>query len=316
MKKLISLIVIILFFSCASKKKEVVKETPEKCIKPQNEVVLYNIDLDKMITSRDYLYKLHKFPFISEDADLDFKGHFPVEFYQRMKYNFKAKELKNVDFWKLKIYPYSLDVIYVKPVWLEDFKRVDDNLLDNLCYTFNISKREEEILLWWLKNGGVLWLETGIYATGFEYIKRDGTINLKKIKNKIFNVTKNLKFFDYNVQTTTFTQKSFQSISLTSGVKFVYFNNLKVDNMIFKDIKKLKVVLKYPIETFFTLKAKGLITYKGLPLLNVLSYGKGLIIMMLPFDYLDANFDGELLRWKLLEFINSYYENLKNKKKK
>ncbi len=306
--KLILLISIIIFTGCGGEKK-IVKNEEQNPLITGEKVIIYNVDLDKLLNTSDIYKKLHEFPFISEEANLDFKGHFPIEFYQSFNYPIRAKELRNVDFWKLRMYPYSLDIIYVKPIWLEDFKYASNDLFEDICYTFNLSKKEQYILDWWIRNGGVLWVESGIYATGFENINKDGTINIKAITHRILNLVSNLHFIQYPVSTITYISHK-KSLTATTR-ETIIFNNLKSNLPIFNEIHHLEIKLKYPIQTFFYIpKNKGAIQDKyGRNIVNIINYGKGKIIFLFPFEYTDAYKDGELLRWRLIQYIYSHTES-------
>ena len=283
----------------------------DKTLQESTTVKIYSIDIDKLNNSNNVYARLHDFPFISTDAMLDFRGNFPIEFYQSMRrFKVNAKNIKDVDFWKLRDYPFTLDVIYVKPVWLENFKYVSNDLFENICYSFNLSKREQAILKWWLKNGGILWLETGIYATGFEELTKYGRVNLKIIKKKINVLTNNLHFIDFPVSTITYISK----YTTLSGYKpkTITFRNIKISRNFFKDIDSLKIILRYPVETFFSIPKGSIIEDRyGNPMLSIIPYYEGKIIFLFPFEYVDSYRNGELLRWKLLQYIYSepHYSN-------
>ena len=281
-----------------------VKDSKNTLLKSEN-VKIYNIDIDKMLKENGYYKKLHEFPFISSNAVLDFRGNFPVEFYQSFDFNVKAKNLKDVNFWNLRDYPFSLDVIYVKPIWLENFKYVSKDLFENICYSYNISKREQEILKWWIKNGGIFWVESGIYATGFENIHRDGTINLKAIKRRVYKLTNGLHFLEFPVKTSVYLQKSKELTTYRENI--VTFNRLRIRDNFLKSVKVLQIKLNHPIEALFSISYKPVIRDgAGRPLLSITPYAGGKIIFLFPFEYVDSYKDGELLRWKLLEYIYTH----------
>jgi hypothetical protein len=258
-----------------------------------------------LLKENGYYKKLHEFPFLSPDAMLDFRGNFPVEFYQSFDYNVKAKDLKDVNFWNLRNYPYSLDVIYVRPIWLDNFKYVSKDLFENLCYSYNISKKEQEVLKWWIRNGGILWVESGIYATGFENIHRDGTINIKAIKKRIYRLTNGLHFLEFPVKSRVYVSRNKQLTTYKKNI--LTFSNLKIKENFLKEIKVLQVKLGHPIEALFSLNYKPVIKDgQNFPLLTIAPYSEGKIIFLYPFEYVDSYKDGELLRWRLLQYIYTH----------
>jgi hypothetical protein len=62
--------------SCAERD-AVVKDADNSMLKNEN-VKIYNINIDRLLKENGYYKKLHEFPFLSPDAMLDFRGNFPV----------------------------------------------------------------------------------------------------------------------------------------------------------------------------------------------------------------------------------------------
>ncbi len=296
------IIFILSIFGCSGK--DQMLNNLDKSLMQSTTVKIYDINLDKLSRTQGIYKRLHEFPFISTDPMLDFKGNFPIEFYQTKNYHINAADIKDVDFWKLRDYPFILDVIYVKPIWLENYKYVSKDLFENICYSYNISKREQAVLKWWLKNGGVLWVESGIYATGFEKLTKYGRVNLKFIKHRINILTNNLHFINFPVSTVTYVSKYISISGYTP--KTISFNNLKITDSFFNGLESLKVILRYPVETFFSIPEGAVIKDRaGNPLVSIIPYYEGKIIFLFPFEYVDSYKNGELLRWKLLQYIYS-----------
>ena len=68
-----------------------------------------------------------------------------------------------------------------------------------------------------------------------------------------------------------------------------------------KDISK---VFNNYAENYFLPEGEVLLkTDKNIPLVTLNKYGKGMILSMVPFAYNDTRYDGELLRWNLIEYV-------------
>jgi hypothetical protein len=114
---------------------------------------------------------LHEFPFVSNTPIINFKGKFSDKFYKQQKYIYTFAKLKNVNFLRLKNNPALYNFIYVLPIWVGDFKRVSDDLFTDIAFSSGLTIGEEEILKWWMAQGGILWIENGIYATRYDAFK-------------------------------------------------------------------------------------------------------------------------------------------------
>jgi len=269
-------------------------------IKPTN-VEVYDITSNDLSPDKQNpREQLKHFPFISSKPIIDFKGKFPDAFYQMNPYRFQAENIANVDFWKLRQQPYALDFIYVTPMWIKSFQRVSNDLFENIGYTYNLSKKEQEILKWWIKQGGVLWCEMGVYTTLYDTFKKDGTISAELAYNILKKKAYGLKFLDKPVTTYMVRGKRIDYV--------VYVNQEKsfatqASNAFFKDIHHLCLESKNYIDLYYIIKGDVLLKDKsGKPLVTSVKMGKGLIISLLPFDFEKTTCDGELLRWKLLYY--------------
>ncbi len=227
------------------------------------------------------------FPFISTSTQRDHKGHFSPDFYAKNKSTLRTSSLEDVDIWSLGLEPGLLDVIYTKATWIEDYKDVSDDLFINICYSNNLSDRQQEILKQWIRQGGIFWVENGVYTTGSE-------INITTTRDP-----KEQKFLGLDVSTMHFT--------LPEGLnkRDIVFDGLQT-TLPFISIRSLQLDLKKAGEAFFIIEGESQIRdKKGQPLLSISKYGKGKIISLLPFESYDAYRDGELLRWQLLKQIET-----------
>jgi hypothetical protein len=285
---------------CASRTVEIDKRVENSLIKPTN-VEVYDITSNDLSSDKQNpREQLKHFPFISTKPIIDFKGKFPDTFYQMNPYRFQAENIANVDFWKLRQQPYALDFIYITPMWIKSFQRVSNDLFENIGYTYNLSKKEQEILKWWIEQGGILWCEMGVYTTLYDTFKKDGTISAELAYNLLKEKAYGLKFLDKPVATYMVRGKQIDYV--------VYVNQEKsfatqAANKFFRDIHHLCLESKNYIDLYYIIKGDVLLKDKsGKPLVTSVKMGKGLIISLLPFDFEKSNCDGELLRWKLLYY--------------
>ena len=280
----------------------------QKILTPES-VEVYDVNVKNVYmhpNNRTRLLK--KFPFISHQPVIDFRGKCSNEFYDKIDYRYKASPLKDVDFWKLRTNPFSQDFIYVLPIWVNKFQRVSNNLFENIAYSYNLSLKEQEILKWWIGQGGILWVEGGIYSTRYDTFKRNGEIASKEITKKIIQKSKNMNFFDKKVKTYIYKSKTIDFVNyIPLKMSFQTKNNFDY----FKDIKNLKIQTQNYLSVDFLPQGQVLVRdSKNKPLVSFVSYGKGGVVFIHPFEFKDKRYDGELLRWKLLYFLlNKMYVN-------
>jgi len=302
-----ALVALFAFSGCSTKEQTVLHEN---ILSPES-VEIYDVSTENVLKDVHNGRKLLKgFPFISNEAIIDFNGKFSNQFYDKIDYRYKFSAIKDVDFWKLRVNPFSEDFIYVLPTWVNEFRRVSNDLFVNIGYTYNLSNKEQEILKWWVGEGGIMWVEGGIYSTRYDTFNKKGEINYSKIKEKMIKKSKNLKFFDKDVQT-----------YMTIGKKVDYINyeplkqSFETKSRInyFSDIKTLSLESMNFMSEDFIPKAKTLLaTKKGQPVVSFVQYGKGGVVFLRPFEFEDKMYDGELLRWKLMYYLmNKMYLNEK-----
>ena len=273
MNYLISLFIGIFFIGCSLDNTKLDKKLDKQILTPE-EVQIYDVSVDNIMPTIHNGKKLLKdFPFVSNVLIIDFNGKFSYQFYDKIDYRYKYSPLNKVDFWKLRTNPFLYDFIYVLPIWVENFKRVSNDLFKDIGYTYNLSLKEQEILKWWIKQGGILWIESGVYSTRYDSFKRNGEIDEEGITKKIRKKTKNLHFFDNKVYTYMYKAKRMDfvnyepmSIKFDTQSKYPYF----------KDIKKLKIQNMNYLSVYLLPKADYLLQDKnGKPLVSFIRYGKG-----------------------------------------
>lgn len=290
---------LIMFFSgCATKDNTYLEK---KLLTPES-VEIYDVKIDNVWPNVNVGRKLLKnFPFISNEPIIDFKGKFSDQFYGKIDYRYKFSNLKDVDFWKLRTNPFLEDFIYVLPMWANEFKKVSNDLFENIGYTYNLSSKEQEILKWWIGQGGILWIEGGIYSTRYDTFKKNGEIDSKAIIRKIEQKSYHLKFFDRYVKTYLYMSKK---------IDFVNYKKLEIpfrtksNIAYFSDIKTLKLETMNFLTADFIPKGDYLLeTTNNKPIVSFIRYGKGGVVFLRPFEFQDKRYDGELLRWRLVYFL-------------
>ncbi len=297
--------VLLLFSGCATKSDRAFEKkvlTPEK-------VEIYDVSVDNIWPKINNGRQLLKgFPFVSNKPIIDFRGKFSNQFYNKIDYRYKFANIKNVDFWKLRTNPFAEDFIYVLPMWANQFKRVSNDLFEDIGYTYNLSSREQEILKWWIGEGGILWIEGGIYSTRYDTFKKNGDIDERAINRKMIRKSRNLRFFNRRVRTYIYKSKKLDYVNY-EPLKLKY--RVKSPIPYFQDIRNLQLVTRNFMSVDFIPKGDYLLKSKsGKPLVSFIRYGKGGVVFLRPFEFQNVMYDGELLRWKLIFFLlNRMYLN-------
>ncbi len=286
MKKLfIGIMVVWLLLGCSQKKLNI--DDVEKELKSENKTLIYDIkmkDISKELESSVSRFSI--FPFSSQKIKNNFKGHYSPEFYKKYNFSFKSKRMDKVDYWALQKDFKSIDIIYTKPIWINQYKQFTNDIFSNLCYAHKLSDEKQKILKNWIKNGGVLWLESGLYSIGNDL-------------DIVPKIPKNIKFLDFNV-----TKYTFKSINNSKELIYKNINTVKE----LEDIKLLQINLDKKEQINFILDGTTLISSQIGALVSLNKYYKGKIISLLPFDFTSLHQDGELLRWKLLEILDKNIE--------
>ncbi len=285
-----------LFLGCSSHQ-DIQKEIDENI-----NIHIYTTKVDTIFEKKRHSRDLLKrFPFISIQKEMDVRGKFSQEFYDRINAIYVAKNIEDVDFWRLEKEPKSVDFIYVLPLWIKEYRKVSGDILENICYSLNISKKEQDILRAWVAQGGKLWLESGTFSTKYDVFNARGEIATHKIASLIKNSLHGVDFWGYPLKIYTFKSKNLDPINyLPTSETF----QIDTNRSIFKDITRLKLDIDNYMQSHFVIAAKPLVvTKKGLPVVTLLHYKKGYVLSMLPFEYKDVYYDGELLRWELLFYL-------------
>jgi len=290
-------ILIIFIGGCASKTSSLDKEiAKEEKIKLEVGYVQ-----NPFLEQKDIKEVFKHFPFISLKPPLEMRGKFSDEFYNSLETSFKAKHLKEVNFWKLQEDPQSVDIIYLLPLWIKDYRKLSSDLLENIAYSYNISQEEQNILRDWIAQGGKLWVEFGTFSTKYDVFNRYGEISTRKIRSLINSSFTNTKLFSKPIKSYIFKSKNLDVINYVPSSKEFTIDTTRSK---FKDIKRLKLNLENFMENYAIALGEPLILdTKGRALVTQIPYQQGLVVTLLPFEYKDVYYDGELLRWRLLFYL-------------
>jgi hypothetical protein len=294
----LSLVAVLLLGGCATKNEEAL----EKNILTPTTVEIYDVSVKNVWPEDNNGRKLlREFPFVCNKPIIDFKGRFSEQFYDKINYKYKASALKDIDFWKLREDPFSEDFIYVVPERANQFKRVSNDLLENIAYSNNLSSKDQEILKWWISQGGILWIDGGMYSTKYDMFKKNGEIDSKAINKKMIEKSSDLRFMDREVRTFIYESKKIDTINY-EPLEINYQTKSSVPY--FQDIKNLQIVTNNYLSADFIPNGDYLLeSTDGKPLVSFVKYGKGGVVFLRPFEFENKMYDGELLRWKLLNYL-------------
>ena len=296
----LSLLIVLILSGCASKN----DENLEKNLLSTQQIELYNINVNdtqhNSISGRELL---KKFPFVTSQMVVGYRGKFSNKFYNKYSVTYSAELLKDVDFWKLKANPEVMNFIYILPTWAKQFKKLSNNLFEDIGYSYNLSYKEQEILQQWISQGGILWIEGGIYSTRYDTFRNDGTIDSESILNTVKTKSSNLVFLDQQVKSTIYQSKIVDMINFDSQ-SIIFKTKSSIPS--FQDIKNLQIVTENYLTADFMPKGEVLLSSdSGVPLVTFVRHGKGGVVFLRPFEFQDKMYDGELLRWRLVDYLGN-----------
>lgn len=287
---------IFLFVGCAGKNKEI-----DELITKEEHIRLSTACVqDVFVQKRDKRKIFDRFPFLASKQQ-EIRGKFSDEFYESLNLVYTARNIKDVDYWELDKNPETLDFIYVKPLWIKQYRKLGSDLFENIAYSYNISKKEQDILKRWIADGGKLWVEFGTYSTKYDVFNKYGEISTKNIVHLIKNSFSGVRFLDRPVYSYVFRSKNLDFINYVPSSKTFVIDRKR---SVFKDIGRLKIDLNNYMENYIVVAGKPLILDRdGKTLVSEIEYGKGSIVTLLPFEFSDVYYDGERLRWELLFYL-------------
>lgn len=242
---------------------------------------------------------LKGFPFVSSQPVANFRSKYPPEFYTKIKQKWDAEALKSADIWRLRTDRYLYDILYTSPVWIGDLQLTGNDILKNIAYSSNISEEQFKVLDNWIKDGGILWLESAVFISSYDYnLNGFNEKKLKEITDRIGGMT----ILGHKVQVRTSYAKRIDEFN-TEKLSMVIApeqNIIKRMKMLDRQIDNLLVEQTDYIGIYITLEGEPLIKSGDSVYASYINYGKGKIITLAPFDFKNVHYDGELLRLDLL----------------
>jgi hypothetical protein len=226
-------------------------------------------------------------------------GKFSLRFYQKLRAHPVIASLAEMDIWELRDHPRQYDIITIGPVSFRQYSGKKE-LLEQLATTHGLSKEKAEVLTNWVKTGGVVWVEFGIFIQGYEWI-RSGTRQVPSLPD-----LSGFTIFGLPTHTFAFEAKRTEAFAV-EPVVFSFQNTAK--HPATADITSLKL-RQSDLKTVYPIINAG----PGEPLVRdgdkvyatVVPLGEGRIISTLPFDRWDVESDGEKYRINLCEWLAGY----------
>ena len=243
------------------------------------------------------------FPFVSQKPVSHFQGKFPPSRYAELeKRAFRARELGEVDFWRLKDDPGLYDVIYFKGMQLSEFKARGNGLLESIAYSCNIPADQLAILREWIGKGGILWLEPGISVSAYDYkFKRMDDARLDRLVRALSRMT--LEGHRLNVCTERARRTDELHVEpLTRELSFGAEQRPGEIERINDQIGSLLLEQSDFIGIYLSVQGTPIVRSGAKVYASYISVGQGKIITLAPFDFQDSYHDGELLRLLLLSW--------------
>jgi hypothetical protein len=242
---------------------------------------------------------LKGFPFISYNPVGNFKGKFPPEFYSRIKYRWSADYLKVADLWKLRTDKYFYDVIYITPLWIGDLILKNNDLLKTIAYSYNIPDEQLGVLDDWIKEGGVLWIESAIYISAYDYSLNK--FNDKKISDLVSRL-KRMTLFGHKINVHMYKANRIDEFNTERFVKEVIPDKAGSEKNVGDQVDKMLLEQTDFIGIYLTIEGDPIIKSGSSVYASSIDYGKGKVITLAPFDFRNAHYDGELFRLDLLSW--------------
>ena len=227
-------------------------------------------------------------------------GKYSLRFYQRLKAKPTVVALAEVDVWDLRHHPRRYDVITIGPVSIRQFRNKTE-LLDQLATTHGLSQEKAQVLTNWVRTGGVVWVELGVFIQGHEWIEKDNAKMLPPLPD-----LKGFTIFGLPTRTYTFEATRRGAFAIEPAV-FTFRNEATHEAA--ADVKILKLVqsdLKTVYAIIDTDQAQPLVRESGRVYAAAVPFGQGKIISTLPFDEWGVETDGEKYRVNLFEWLAGY----------
>lgn len=226
-------------------------------------------------------------------------GKFSLRFYQKLKARPTIAPLAEVDIWELRHHPRRYDIITIGPISFKQYSGRKE-LLDHLATTHGLTKEKAEVLMNWVKTGGVVWIEFGVFIQGYEWIRNDAK-RLPPLPD-----LRGFTIFGLPTHTFVFEAKRRGAFAIEPAV-FSFHN--EAQHAATADIRMLKLIQSDLKTTYPIINAdqgEALVREGEKVYATIVGFGQGKIISTLPFDEWDVETDGEKYRINLFEWLAGY----------
>jgi hypothetical protein len=205
--------------------------------------------------------------------------------------------LAAVDVWDLRDHPRRHDILTVGPVPVTDYDGSRE-LLDQLASTHGLTRDKAAVLTSWIRAGGVLWVEFGVFVQGHEWVRRSSGDRLRAPDLSGFTV------FGLPTRPVTFEARRAGAFAIEPVVAIV---RNEPRHPATADIATLRVV-QAELEAVYPVvepvpPADALVRDGGRVYATIVPLGDGWIVSGVPFDASDPGSDGEKYRINLGEWL-------------
>ena len=292
-----SFLMLFYIYSCAP----TAKTTPyDISAKPEE---IYTFSISHESTSREVKDTkpdiVKGFPFVSAQPFGNFMGKFPPEFYSGIKYKWNAEYITFVDFWKLRYNQHLYDVIYINPMWIGDLSLKGEDFMKNIAYSYNISDEQMKILDKWVKDGGILWFESAIFISSYDY--HLNKFDDEKLKNLIERL-RSMTLYGNKLNVQTLTAKRIDDFNVEKLKLEITPEKIQSAGEITDHVNRLLIEQPDYVGIYITADGNPVIKSGDTVYASYVKYGKGKIITLAPFDFKNVHYDGEIFRLDLLSW--------------
>lgn len=226
------------------------------------------------------------------------RGKFSVQFYERLRARPAVAALAQVDVWELRRRPRRHDIITIGPTPIGRYSGRRE-LLDQLAATDGLSPDKAQVLLNWVRTGGVLWIEFGVTVQGHEWVNRDA-----RTLPPLPDLT---GFTMLGLPTHAITFEAKRTGPFTFEPTVFPLRN-EASHPATADVKSLSLTQSNSKTAYLVLDAapgQALILDGTSVYATVVPFERGKVISTIPFDQWAAE-DGEKFRINLFEWLAGY----------
>ena len=293
-------LLVVVAAGCAPK----IQPSPSEVYQMPPEVYTFSVPADSI--SREIKEKkpeiLKDFPFVSYHPATDFRGKYPPEFYSQFKSRWKAESLKAADIWRLRHDPNYYDVLYAPALWIGNLTLKGQDFMKVIAGADNLPDEQLAVIEEWVRQGGTLWFESAIYISAYDYSLSQFTD--AKLDDMVRTLS-GMKLFGNAIRVNSFKARKIDEFHTDMFVSEVIPEETTDSQAagITRDVKKLLLEQSDYVGIYFTIEGSPLIQAGGTVYASSAEYGKGKVITLAPFDFRNARYDGEMLRFDMMSWI-------------